>query len=70
MSDSLLEQTLNLLQNVKGVKSRRSISSETGLDYEWLQKLAQGKIEDPGVKKIERLFKYLSEPATKSLTAV
>ena len=57
----LLKQTLKLLDACKGTKtSRRVISRETGLDYEWLNKLSQGKIDDPGVKKITRLHRYLS----------
>ena len=61
MTDSMLEQTMNKLAAVKGIRSRRVIADEAGIEYEWLQKLAQGHIADPGVKKIERLHNYLSE---------
>ena len=35
---------------------RKTIAKKTGLGYEWLNKLAQGKIPDPGVMKIEKVF--------------
>lgn len=36
-----------------------TIASKAGLDYSWLSKLAQGKIADPGVRKIEALAAQL-----------
>lgn len=44
------------LQMSKG--SWRKISRETGLGYEWLSKVAQGAIKNPGVKQIEMLDHY------------
>lgn len=59
METSLLERTKLLLLKDKG--SWPTTAAETGLDREWMSKLAQGKIDDPGVNKIERLFNYLSQ---------
>ena len=53
----LLDAVLAGLQDRKG--EWPSIAKETGLDYSWLTKLAQGQINDPGIKKIERLAGYL-----------
>lgn len=35
------------------------VCEETGLDYSWLTKFAQGKIPKPGFDKIETLRAYL-----------
>lgn len=58
MSDkTLLDSTLDMLREHKRY---RQIAEDTGLGYEWLTKLAQGRIPDPGVKRIEALHAYLS----------
>lgn len=35
-----------------------ALSRETGLDYNWLRKFADGLIVDPGVNKIETLLTH------------
>lgn len=57
-SASLLETTIALLREHGRY---REVADATGLGYDWLAKLAQGAIADPGVNKIERLHRYLSE---------
>jgi len=32
------------------------IAAESGLDYQWLNKVMQGRIADPGVTKVERVL--------------
>lgn len=54
---TLLEETLQLLALDKG--DRPTTADECNLGKEWLSKLAQGAIEDPGVNKIEKLNAYL-----------
>ena len=54
---TLLEETLFLLRLDKG--DRQKTAEETGLGREWLSKLAQNAIGDPGVNKIEKLNAYL-----------
>ena len=59
----------NLLTNTIEELSRRrgqwpAICRSTGLDYHWLTKLAQGRINDPGIKKIQRLADFFNgQPA-------
>jgi len=40
----------------------RQIAEGAGVDKWWLSKLIHGRIEDPGVTKIERLATYLRKP--------
>jgi hypothetical protein len=56
---TLLQETLLLLERDKG--DRQTTAKETGLNKEWLSKLAQGAITDPGVNKIETLNAYLKQ---------
>lgn len=58
---SLLDTTVALLRD----RGRyREVAEATGLGYDWINKLVQGQIKDPGVNKIERLHKYLTaEPS-------
>ena len=55
--NTLLSLVLAGLQERKG--DWPSIVEQTGLEYSWLTKLAQGKISDPGVKKIQKLADYM-----------
>lgn len=56
-SNSLLDTTVHLLRE----RGRyREVADATGLGYDWINKLVQGQIKDPGVNKIERLHRYLS----------
>lgn len=56
---TLLEETIELLN--KASESRPIIATNTGLGFEWISKLANGKIPDPGVCRIERLNEYLKQ---------
>ena len=55
----LKETTINLLNERRGDWPEIASSVE-GISYHWLQKLAQGHINDPGVTRIERLHAYLT----------
>lgn len=47
-----------------------TLCQRTGLSYWWLTKLAQGRIAEPGLGKIERLQKYFlanPEPAAEAV---
>jgi len=57
MKSTLLKKTLDLLLKDKG--NWPETANQTGLKYDWISALSQGGIEDPGVKKIERLYEYL-----------
>lgn len=40
-------------------RSLRQIAKDSGLGYQWLQKVAAGEIKDPGVNRIEKLLEEL-----------
>ena len=52
----LKEQALEHLERYKGLWPR--MAKDTGLGYPWISRLAQGKIEDPGAAKLERLIQW------------
>ncbi len=56
MEPSELDFVLRQLQFRKG--DWPQIGKDTGMPYSWLSKLARGLIDDPGVKKIEKLARY------------
>lgn len=60
---SLLESTESLLTKTLLKHSLRAIAegSEGRINYEWLKKFAQGKIDNPGVTTIEDLHARLRE---------
>lgn len=64
MKKTLLDETVELLRADRG--DWKTTADKTGLGYDWLSKLSQGCIEDPGVKKIEKLHSYLTEKFGKS----
>lgn len=37
------------------------IASESGVGFHWLGKFKQNKYEDPGVSKVQKLYRYLSK---------
>jgi len=55
---TLFEETLHLVRIDRG--HWMQTAEETGLKREWIAKLAQGKFDDPGVNKIEKLHGYLT----------
>lgn len=57
---TLLQETIGLLKN--DGRSLDTIARESQLGREWLSKLKQQKIPDPGVVKIEKLNSYLKTP--------
>lgn len=61
MTTDLLQQTLDELARRRG--QWPAICRSTGLDYDWLTKLAQGRIADPGVRKIQRLSNFFQQAA-------
>ena len=55
---------MNLLETViKALNERKGnwpvVAQENDVSYSWLTKLAQGKIPNPGIQTIERLYYYL-----------
>lgn len=55
----LLPATKRLLEQRAKRLSLRKISAGSGVNLHWLGKFVQGKFDDPGVKKIQKLHDYL-----------
>lgn len=61
-TDTLLGSTFQLLDATE--LTYPQIEAATGLDRNWLAKLKQRRIAEPGVTKIQRLHDYLAaQPA-------
>ena len=61
MEKSLLQQVTHWLETQRG--SWVEIADEAQVGYQWLTALMQGDIQDPGVRKIERLARLMRERA-------
>lgn len=55
----ILTETTEMLRNRPPSLSLREISKGADVNLHWLGKFVQGKFEDPGVKKIMRLHRFL-----------
>ena len=60
MAKSSVDTAIDYLQESKG--SWPEICRVTKLQYSWLSKLAQGRIQNPGTRKIEKLLEYSRRP--------
>lgn len=60
MDTSLRDKTLKMLKERDSSFTFRVIQKETGIKEDWLNKFAQGLIDDPSVNKIQTLYNYLS----------
>lgn len=58
MNQSLLERTRELLKAAN--QPLPELAKSSGLPVSWLKKLRYGKIEDPSVNRIQRLYEFLS----------
>lgn len=63
MSESLLNRTYALLDSSD--LTIREISDGAGVNYHWLGKLKQRAFRDPGINRIERVYRYLADHASK-----
>lgn len=59
MEHSLLDQTLVLLRQSELPREEIARGANVGLD--WLKKLLGGHIDDPSVRRIQRLYDFLKE---------
>lgn len=55
----MLENVVSELRARKGTWEQ--ISRDIPLPYHWLTKVAQGKIANPGIRRIELLAEYFAE---------
>lgn len=64
---TLLERTLALLDEAD--QTLGEIAEGAGVPRHWLVGLKQRRWDDPGVNRVERLFRYLSERAANDAAA-
>lgn len=57
----LLAHTVQLLRERPRSVTLAMISQATGLKQSWLNMMITGYFEDPGVKKVQALYEYLSQ---------
>lgn len=59
MTDSIYQYVLAQLQDAKGHWS--TVAEESGVPKRTIEKIASGEIDDPGVRKIEKLAAYFRQ---------
>lgn len=69
MENHTCDAALALLAEGKDRKGRRkvplrAIASGAGVPYQWLVRFARGDFEDPGSRKVEDVYRYLSARKT------
>lgn len=57
---TLYHRTYTLLRQRMETKSLQTISRESDLPYYWLNKIAIGATKDPGVRRVQKLYEYLT----------
>lgn len=60
LTSDLLQRTMTLLKARPRELTYPVIAEAIGVSAKWLEALIAGKIEDPGVNKIERLYNLLA----------
>jgi len=56
-SEPLLARTLRLLEETD--LTYRQIAGGAAVDMEWLAKFKQGRIDEPGINKVQRVHDFL-----------
>lgn len=56
----LCTKTRELLLARPRTQTYKIISDATGLHPDWIMCFAQDRMDDPGVRKVEKLYEYLS----------
>ena len=59
-SSKLLTSTMKALAERPRVLTYEVIAEECGVSARWLQQLVAGKIEDPGVCKVEAVYVFVT----------
>ncbi len=55
---TLHERTLELLK--KDLRPLPAIGHQAGVPFYWLEKFVRGKIKDPSVNRIQKLYEHLT----------
>lgn len=56
MTNTMKQRAIDYLETRRG--SWAAVASDSGVGYQWLNKFMQGKFDDPGVSKIEKILSY------------
>lgn len=65
MDHHTCDQALSLLKDArKRGETLKAISTQSGVPYQWLVRFARGEFEDPGSRKVEDVYRYLSARKT------
>jgi len=56
----LLTETTKRINKLPRHISLTDVANDTGLTLSWLSDFARGKIKDPGIRKVQILYEYLS----------
>jgi hypothetical protein len=59
-SSKLRDETLKLLRARNRQQTFSAIAVNTKLPIRWIAEFSQGKTDDPGVCKVETLYRYLA----------
>ena len=62
---TLFQRTHRLLHERDATLSLMDIYDATGISFHWLTKFAAGKITDPSVNTVQRLYEYLAKKPLK-----
>lgn len=60
LTTKLRDETVKRLKDRPASLKLKNIAETTGIPEGWLKMLAQNKIEDPGVNRIETLYTFLT----------
>jgi hypothetical protein len=67
MNSEMAMATRALLHNRPRSMSYRDITVNTGIDDEWLTRFSTGRMPNPKIVELERLYKFLSGRTTLGL---
>lgn len=65
MENHTCDAALALLREAKARHVKlKAIASGAGVPYQWLVRFARGEFDDPGSRKVEDVYRYLSARKT------
>ena len=62
---TLFRKTLELIQTRSVRLTLRKISEDTGLSESWLEGFHEGRIQNPSVNRVQKLYEYLTNSTLK-----
>lgn len=57
----LYQKTIELITNRNRTLTYPVLAEKTGLSKHWIEKFAQGEIQQPSVIKVQKLYEFLSK---------